>query len=261
MPHNPDLIGQDFQGVLRIGGADTEQLFVQDRLALRDDFSASRTGTATTRSRLGVVLSRMGYDVTKFFTANPVFRFRSTEDFAFPFEAQYGLGDPDARRGQHAVGPLPAGRLEPDRAADHQRRHPLGLRDEPAQQRLRDAGQRGGRRAAASCPPNYFTDGDDRPALQGRLPAARSGFSYDLSGNGQTVVFGGYGRYYDRVLYNSGLDERFRQQFAVRTFRFSADGAPRDGQPTAGLGSALPERGRPRRPSSPRAARATRRSS
>ena len=45
-------------------------------------------------------------------------------------------------------------------------------------------------------------------------------------------MFGGYGRYYDRVLYNSGLDERFRQQFAVRTFRFSADGAPRDGQPT-----------------------------
>jgi len=53
-----------------------------------------------------------------------------------------------------------------------------------------------------------------------------------LTGKGQTIAFGGWGRYYDRVLYNYTLDERFRQQFAVRTFRFSADGAPRDGNQT-----------------------------
>ena len=78
---------------------------------------------------------------------------------------------------------------------------------------------------------NYFTDGGDRPAFKGAFQP-RLGFSYDLSGEGRTTLFGGYGRYYDRVLYNSGLDERFRLQFAVRTFRFSADGQPRDGQPT-----------------------------
>jgi hypothetical protein len=46
------------------------------------------------------------------------------------------------------------------------------------------------------------------------------------------VAFAGYGRYYDRVFYNAGLDERFRLQYAVRTFQFSLDGAPRNGQPT-----------------------------
>jgi hypothetical protein len=49
-PDHFDLIGQDFQGVLRIGGADTEQLFQQDRLSLRNDVSRFASGTATTRS-------------------------------------------------------------------------------------------------------------------------------------------------------------------------------------------------------------------
>ena len=51
-------------------------------------------------------------------------------------------------------------------------------------------------------------------------------------GNGRTVGHAGYGIYYDRTLYNDTLDERFRLQYAVREFRFSTDGAPRDGQPT-----------------------------
>ncbi len=77
----------------------------------------------------------------------------------------------------------------------------------------------------------YFTDGSDRPPFYGAWQP-RLGFSYDVTGSGKTVVFGGWGRYYDRVLYNYTLDERFRLQFAVRTFRFSADGAPRDGNQT-----------------------------
>ena len=72
-----------------------------------------------------------------------------------------------------------------------------------------------------------------RPAgLQGRLPAARRLLLRRHRQRARRSLFGGYGRYYDRVLYNSGLDERFRLQYAVRTFRFSADGQPRDGQPT-----------------------------
>ena len=39
VPLNGDLIGREYQGVIRIGGKDTEQLFVQDRLSLRNDFS------------------------------------------------------------------------------------------------------------------------------------------------------------------------------------------------------------------------------
>jgi hypothetical protein len=77
----------------------------------------------------------------------------------------------------------------------------------------------------------YFTDGSDRPPFYAAWQP-RVGASYALTGSGRHVLFGGYGRYYDRVFYNAGLDEKFRLQYAVRTFRFSADGAPRDGQQT-----------------------------
>ena len=80
-------------------------------------------------------------------------------------------------------------------------------------------------------PARYFTDGDDRPPFYGAWQA-RLGFSYDITGKGRTIAFGGWGRYYDRVLYNSTLDERFRLQYAVRTFQFSQSGGIRDGVQT-----------------------------
>ena len=60
----------------------------------------------------------------------------------------------------------------------------------------------------------------------------RFGFSYDLNGDRSTVIFGGYGRYYDRNVFNNTLDERFRLQYDTGIFFFSRDGLPRDGNPT-----------------------------
>ena len=60
-------------------------------------------------------------------------------------------------------------------------------------------------------PNRYFTDGGDRPPFLGAWQP-RFGLSYDLTGAGRHVLFGGYGRYYDRVVYNYGLDEDFRPQ-------------------------------------------------
>jgi len=75
---------------------------------------------------------------------------------------------------------------------------------------------------------NYLTDGTDRPIFLGAIQP-RIGASYDLFGDQSTVLFGGAGRYYDRTLFNDGVDEKFRLQYGVRTFRFSDDGLPRDG--------------------------------
>jgi hypothetical protein len=229
-PLNPDEIGLDFQGVLRVGGADTEQLFVQDRLALRNDFSRFLRWRGSHTVKAGIVLSRMKYDVTKFFTGNPVFRFRSTEGFAFPFEAQYGVGDPTLDAGNTQLGLF----LQDDWSPTQRLTVNAGIRwDYETNQLNNDYVTPANVIAAVQgfVPRNYFTDGDDRPAFKGAFQP-RLGFTYDVGGTGRTAIFGGYGRYYDRVLYNSGLDERFRLQFAVRTFRFSADGQPRDGQPT-----------------------------
>jgi outer membrane receptor protein involved in Fe transport len=227
IPLNPDLVGQDYQGVIRIGGADTEQLFVQKRLSLRDDLTRF-FGKHSVKG--GFVLSRLSYDVTKFFNANPVFRYRSNEAYLFPFEASYGVGDPtlNAKNTQFGI------YVQDDWQATSRLTINAGIRwDYETNQLNNDYVTPANVIAAVSSfvPPQYFTDGDDRPGYK-KTFQPRLGFSYDVRGDGRTAVFGGIGRYYDRVLYNQGLDERFRLQFAVRLFRFSADGAPRDGQPT-----------------------------
>jgi hypothetical protein len=60
----------------------------------------------------------------------------------------------------------------------------------------------------------------------------RIGFSYDFNDDQRTVLFGGYGKYYDRNVFNNTLDEQFRLQYQTGVFYFSRDGKPRDGNPT-----------------------------
>src|SRR5207253_6982522 len=60
----------------------------------------------------------------------------------------------------------------------------------------------------------------------------RLGFTYDIKGDSKSVIFGGYGKYYDRLFLNATLDERFRLQFPVYRIEFSPTGAPRNGGAT-----------------------------
>ena len=78
-------------------------------------------------------------------------------------------------------------------------------------------------------PEDYITDGRD--AFTGAWQP-RIGFSYDVFGDEQTVVFGGAGRYYDRVGFNFAFDERFKPFQTNKTVYFSQTGGPRGGQNT-----------------------------
>jgi hypothetical protein len=230
-PENPGAIGEDFQGLMRVGGRDTNQLIVQQRLSLRDDVTRFAQWRGTHAMKGGIVLSTNSYDVSKNLSGNPVFRYRSAESWSFPFEAGYGVGDPnlDARNLQFGFF------AQDDWAVTPRLTINLGLRWDYESDMLNNDYVTPDAVRTATAPfvdaSRYFTDGDDRPPFY-RAWQPRVGFSYDVTGSGRTVAFGGWGRYYDRVLYNYTLDERFRQQFAVRTFRFSADGAPRDGNQT-----------------------------
>ena len=230
-PENLGTVGQDYQGVMRIGGRDTTQQFLQRRLSLRDDYSRFTNWKGSHTLKGGVVFSFLDYDVTKLLNGNPVFRFRQDEQFAFPFEAGYGVGNPDLSTSNRQLGFY----AQDDWTLTSRLTLNAGLRWDYETDMLNNDYVTPDNVRAATAPfvdPNrYFTDGSDRPPFYGAWQP-RVGLSYDLTGAGQHVVFGGYGRYFDRIFYNAGLDEKFRLQWGVRTFRFSLDGAPSNGQAT-----------------------------
>jgi hypothetical protein len=230
-PEFPDIIGENFQDVLRIGGRDTEQLIVQERVSARNDYSRFISWRGNHTLKLGGVASIANYDVRKFLNGNPLFTYRGDISWDFPAEAVYGSGDPDLSARNYQVGVF----AQDDWRIGQRLTLNLGLRWDYESDMLNNdhVTPEDARLAAAPFVDigRYTTDGDDRPAFYGAW-APRFGFSYDIAGQGRTVAFGGWGRYYDRVLYNTGLTERANLQWFRRTFRFSTDGAPRDGQPT-----------------------------
>ncbi|MDP1913501.1 TonB-dependent receptor domain-containing protein [Brevundimonas sp.] len=83
-------------------------------------------------------------------------------------------------------------------------------------------------------PADYITDGRD--AFTGAFQP-RIGFSYDVFDDERTVIFGGAGRYYDRVGFNFAFDERFKPfQFNKEIF-FSVAGGMRGGVNTVAWNS------------------------
>jgi Carboxypeptidase regulatory-like domain/TonB dependent receptor len=60
---------------------------------------------------------------------------------------------------------------------------------------------------------DYISTGSNRKAFTGAFQP-RIGFSYDLTGDKQTVAFGGFGRAYDRTIANNALDEVQKNQQA-----------------------------------------------
>ena len=73
---------------------------------------------------------------------------------------------------------------------------------------------------------NYITDGRD--AFTGAFQP-RIGFSYDVFGDERTVIFGGAGRYYDRIGFNFAFDERFKPTQFNKEIFFSQAGGMRGG--------------------------------
>lgn len=245
---NPDLVGLDYTGVIRIGGRDTDQDIVQRTVTLRDDVTLPTiAGAGDHQLKAGAKVAFQHYQIERTQFGNPVFRFRidpaNNLDYDVPFEASFGVGNPRATSSNTQIGLY---------AQDDWRINPrlelnLGLRwdiesnplnnDYVTPANVRAAVTELAATVAEHNGPdffrvnNYLTDGSQRPIFLGAIQP-RIGASYDIAGDQRTVVFAGAGRYFDRTLFTTGVDERLRLQYGVRLFRFSRDGAPRDGNTT-----------------------------
>ena len=223
VPENKDIIGENFTGLLRIGGRDTEQLFIQPRLSIRDDYTRFFTWNGSHTLKTGGVLALADYDVTKRLNGVPLFTYRSNISWDFPAQAVYGSGDPHRVAGNKQFGLF----AQDDWAIASRLTLNLGLRwDYESDMINNDFVTPERMRLSIIDGDRYFSDGDNRPPFYGAWQP-RLGFSYDVTGQAKTILFGGWGRYYDRVIYNIAFDEGFSVQWETRTFFFSANGQPR----------------------------------
>jgi outer membrane receptor protein involved in Fe transport len=234
----------NYIGILDVGGKDATQDFQQDRIGLRDDVSWAMSWRGSHTLKTGASVNWLDYSVTKNTFENGLFEFRSDEQWQFPFQARVGFGDPeldfsntqaglylqdDWQIGSHLTLNLGVRWDYESNMINNDFRTPPELVS-ALQSACRTYGQPVGGQTTWCLRDfldldRFTTDGSDRDPYYGMIQP-RLGFAWDVAGNAKTVVFGGWGKYYDRVVLNDIFDEQYRQQFKIYSFCFSADGSP-----------------------------------
>lgn len=245
---NFNVIGQNYFGLLRIGGKDTDQDFQQNRFTLRDDISRGGISFGGDHAfKAGAGVDFLSYKGTKFFVGNPVFNFRrAPENWATPFEAITGFGDPTIKTNNVQFG----GYIQDDWSVSRALVLNLGIRWDaetnminndyvtplPLADSLRTAYANGilvVNQPQPTGPPRsvpviqelggierYITTGKSTRPMYKKAFQPRLGASYSLPDD-KTVVFGGAGLYFDRNYWNTLFDEQFRRQFQVINIQFN----------------------------------------
>jgi hypothetical protein len=236
IPFNPDLPDLEFQGILRVGGRCCEQDQVQERLEFRDDVTYTLPDWGGEHVfKGGGYLNLSDYEVTQMNFANPHFIFRQTENFEFPFQAELGIGDPTYLTDNTQYGIY----VQDDWSPTSRLILNLGLRWDVETNMFNNdwvtpdsVMQDVAPLLTPADQARYFTDGDDRDPFYGAV-APRLGFTYDLTGDQTTTLFGGWGLFWDRTRFGLAAQETKALQFPRFVFLFSEDGQPNQaGQPT-----------------------------
>ncbi|HYS53151.1 MAG TPA: TonB-dependent receptor [Thermoanaerobaculia bacterium] len=239
---NPDLIGLNYEGIIRLGGSSTNQKFDQRRIELRDNYNFAPITAAGSHSiQVGGNFDAMHYQVTKSLFGNPQFNFKTDKNIGAtldaPYQALFGAGNPTLTSNNNEYGVYGEDRW----TVNQNLSVTLGLRWDYESHMLDEnyvtpanvvAGLKGKTFMAngltIQLPDSYFSTGSQRKPYKSEFQP-RVGFAYDIKGDSKSVVFGGFGRYYDRLFLNATLDERYRIQYPVYRIEFSQPGFPRTG--------------------------------
>jgi hypothetical protein len=203
-----------------LGGAASNQDYTQNRLSLRNDVTYSGLNWAGQHViKAGASVDFAHYHAIKDNNGNPEFRYFTTDSFAFPREALLGAGNPDFTTNNRSVGAY----IQDDWSPTRRLLLNLGIRwDYESDMIDNDYVTPASVRSALDTvvPSKYFTDGTQRPPFYGAFQP-RVGLSYVLDEGGRWTVFGGFGVYYDRQLYDAvAIQEKYAQQHPNYTFRF-----------------------------------------
>jgi hypothetical protein len=239
--YNPVAENQDqvnrfygFGCCAEIGGNRTDQDFTQKRLSLRNDltYSGLQAGGAHV-IKGGFNLDFSKYDITKRNQENPRFTYEPWfNNFAFPQKVEFQTGNPSYQTSNTQLGLY----LQDDWSPSERLTIYLGARwdfesaaintDYVTPQDVVDSLTKYQDRLFRDLDPErYFTDGTQRSAYMGAIQP-RVGFSYGLTRDNRTTVFGSVGLFYDRTLFDFASEEQFALQHPQYRIEFYPTGGP-----------------------------------
>jgi outer membrane receptor protein involved in Fe transport len=230
--------GNDYE----IGGNRSTQDFVQGRVGLRNDLTYSGlewSGEHVIKG--GASIDFLKYDIVKDNDGTPRFlygdvRNGQTYNYGSPFELTYGTGNPNINKNNAQVGLY----IQDDWSPMERLTFNIGVRwdyeskmlnyDYKTPQNVIDTVTRYNNNFPAPLDLDRFiSTGSERKPFYGAIQP-RLGFSYAIDKDSKTTIFGGWGIYYDRALFDIAVDETLKLTHPTYTIRF----APRGVTPLAG---------------------------
>jgi len=239
VPNQPGMPNRffGFGCCVQIGSNTTDQNFGQVRYSLRNDLTW--TGWQLAGDHVvkgGFNVDFLDYDIIKRNSENPRFVYESWfSGFAVPQRVEFQSGDPNFSANNTQLGLYvqddwsPTSRLTLNLGVRWDfETHMMNYDYETPRAVVDSLTQYQDRLFRPLDPDRYFTDGDDRDPFYGAIQP-RVGFSYALDSEGVTSVFGGWGIFYDRQLFDHALEESFALQHPSYTIYFAPPGGPVEG--------------------------------
>jgi hypothetical protein len=227
----------------RIGSDLSTQDFLQKRIGFRDDLTYSGFQAGGQHViKTGVNVDFVTYDIVKDNDGTPRFMYRDSLNglsYAFrnPYQLVYGTGNPNLDTKNTKIGLY----LQDDWSPTSRLTFNLGVRwdyetnmfntDYKTPQNVIDTLTRYNDSLPSPLDLNrYTTNGSDRSPFGGALQP-RVGFSYALDDANTTTIFGGFGIYYDRTIFDVSVDETLKLSHPTFTVNFAhPDSAPGTGE-------------------------------
>ncbi len=245
-PNTPGLPRRDYIYTNNdhfIGSNASTQDFIQNRLGLRND--VTYTGFQLAGEHVfkgGASFDFVTYDLVKDNDGTPTFRYNETANgqtynYATPFQLNYGTGDPKFNANNGQVGLY----IQDDWSPVKRFTVNLGVRwdyeshmmnyDYVTPKSVVDTVTRYNSQFPTPLDLNrYISTGSNRKPFYGAFQP-RLGLSYALDEASKTTVFGGWGVYYDRTLFDVAVDETQKITHPSYEIKFAPRGvAPLPGQ-------------------------------
>ena len=230
-----------------IGSNFSTQNFIQKRLGFRDDLTYSGFhGAGEHVFKAGATFDFVTYDIFKGNDETPRFSYRDTlvrnnDTLAFlyrtPYQLVYGTGIASLNKTNNEIGAY----IQDDWSPTPRLTFNIGVRwdfetkmfntDYVTPQEVIDTLTR----YNASLPTpldlsRYISTGNSRKPFYGAFQP-RLGFSYALDEDNKTTVFGGFGIYYDRSIFDVSVDETLKLTHPTFTIQFAdPDSTPKAGE-------------------------------